>query len=309
MHTATFCKDCFTITHAFLMKSFLIHLSIYNIICDSDIWLAIHSYNEAIRNYFRELDCINVINWASLKHICVWDLENQPCQCKVHEVILLQLSIQYSSFISWHSRALNTSVFFNFCWVTCVWNASDTRRFARVQYFVHCTRVIFVCCTWVTLLVCCTQVIVELIPWSTYVRGTLYARIINYEMARLKALTRRKALSKIYVQYSVERNNHACKFKFIRIRLAKPRMIHTRADFTRVSHILWRVRKSITRLVADHGYLLSGMVWHLVTQVNATSALVSARLVCVAILAPKLYLRNIHTIIVFLANFWLCLAY
>ena len=67
-------------------------------------------------------------------------------------------------------------------------------------------------------------------------------------------------------------------------------MIHTRAGFMCVSHILWHVRKSIARLVADHRYLLSGMAWRLVTQVNATSALVSARLVCVTILAPKLYL-------------------
>ena len=82
-----------------------------------------------------------------------------------------------------------------------------------------------------------------------------------------------------------DRNNHACKFKLIRIRLAKPRMIHLRAGFMRVSHILWCVRKSIARLVADHRYLLSGMVWRLVTQVKATSALVSVKLVCVAILA------------------------
>ena len=50
---------------------------------------------------------------------------------------------------------------------------------------------------------------------------------------------------------------------------------------------LWRVCKSIARLIADHRYLLSGMAWRLVTQVNATSVLVSARLVCVAVLAPN----------------------
>ena len=89
-----------------------------------------------------------------------------------------------------------------------------------------------------------------------------------------------------------ERNNHACKFKFIRIQLAKSCMIHAWAGFTCVSHILWHVHTSIARLVADHRYLTK---WHGValsntSDSNATSALVSARLVCVAILAPKLYL-------------------
>ena len=116
-------------------------------------------------------------------------------------------------------------------------------------------------------------------------------QIINYEMAKSIGMQKSIVKNTRTVQRG-ERNNHACKFKFIRIRLAKPHMIHARAGFTRVLHILWRVRKLIARLVADHRYLLSGMTWHLVTQVNATSALVNARLVCVAILAPnyKLYL-------------------
>ena len=78
-----------------------------------------------------------------------------------------QLHLRYSSLLSWHSRALNTRVFFNFCRVARTWNACDTRWATRVQYFVHCTRAIFVRCTRVTIVVCCTRVIVELLPWFT----------------------------------------------------------------------------------------------------------------------------------------------
>ena len=101
--------------------------------------------------------------------------------------------VQYSSFLSWHSCALNTHVFFNFCWVTCMWNACDTQRAARVQYFVHCTQAIFV--QWWN----CTRVKLHVLHAShssrvlhtshnsliyiLYVR-TLYARVINYEMAK-----------------------------------------------------------------------------------------------------------------------------
>ena len=38
-------------------------------------------------------------------------------------------------------------VFFNFCRVTLIWNACDMQRATRVQYFVHCTQTICVCCT------------------------------------------------------------------------------------------------------------------------------------------------------------------
>ena len=140
--------------------------------------------------------------------------------------------------VSWYSRVLNTHVLFNFCQVTCVWNASDTQRSARVQYFVCCTRV----------RLC---VLHARINSLIYIRGTLYMRIINYEMAK-STDTQKSIVKNTCTVQCGERNNHACKFKFIRIQLAKPRMIHTRAGFMRVSHILWRVRKSIARLVADY---------------------------------------------------------
>ena len=65
----------------------------------------------------------------------------------LHRIKYLCMYVWYSSFLGWHSRALNMRVFFNFCRVTCVWDACDTQWASRVQYFVHCMRVIFVCCT------------------------------------------------------------------------------------------------------------------------------------------------------------------
>ena len=64
-------------------------------------------------------------------------------------------------FLSWHTRLKR------------MWNACDKQWAASVQYFVHCMSAIFVCHTPVVklhashFLVCCTRVIVELIPWFT----------------------------------------------------------------------------------------------------------------------------------------------
>ena len=67
------------------------------------------------------------------------------------------------------------------CAIFCALHASDICVLRDSSETAHESD--FMCCTRVTLLVCCTWLIVELIPWSTYVR-TLYAQVINYKMAK-----------------------------------------------------------------------------------------------------------------------------
>ena len=83
---------------------------------------------------------------------------------------------------------------------------ADTQQAARMQYFVHCTRVIFVCCTPVVKLRASHSSHVLHASHDCRVNPliyrvaihTLYTRVINYEMVKSMD-TQKSTLLKIHV--------------------------------------------------------------------------------------------------------------